>query len=277
MRAGWRAWPADSAALSRGGVRGAAWSGGAGRLALSALSVGVALVVWQVLSTQVIVSIVFPPVTATWAALRGGILSGELSGHLGVSLWRVLVGFAGGSLLGSVLGLLMGSFGLVRKFFDPYINFFRFITPIAWISPAVIWFGVGEGSKLFLIVYATMFIILVNTMAGVTHIHRDRIRMARAFGARPWQVFLHITLPASVGFILSGMRIGMGNSFMTVVGAEMLAGNNGLGYLIYSSRVFFNADVMFASIVVLGVLGFTADRLFALAQQRVFWRYQPGR
>lgn len=257
--------------------RDAPWRRAGGRVALSAASVLAGLLIWQVLSTQVIVSIVFPPATTTLATLWTSLTAGALGGHLVVSLQRILVGFAAGSLVGASLGLLMGSFGLVRKFFDPYINFFRFITPIAWISPAVIWFGVGEGSKFFLIIYATMFIVLVNTMAGVAHIHRDRVRMARAFGARPWQVFRYITLPGSVGFILQGMRIGMGNSFMTVIGAEMLAASNGVGFLVYSARVFFEADLMFAGIVTFGVLGFLADRLFALAQRRVFWRYQPGR
>lgn len=121
--------------------------------------------------------------------------------------------------------------------------------------------------------YATIFIVLVNTMAGVAHVHRDRIRMAQAFGARPWQVFRYVTLPTSVPFIVTGMRIGMGNSFMTVIGAEMLAGNNGLGYLIYSSRIFFRSDVMFGTIVILGVLGLAADRLFDLAQHRILRRY----
>lgn len=249
----------------------------AGRLTLSAISVAGALGLWQILSTQVFASILFPSVTATFAALVAGLASGELVSQLAVSLGRVVQGFLLGSLLGATLGLLMGSFGIVRQFFDPYVNFFRFITPIAWISPAVIWFGIGEGSKLFLIVYATVFIVLVNTMAGVRHIHRDRIRMARCFGARSWQIFLYVTLPACVGFVLTGMRIALGNSFMTVIGAEILAANNGLGYVIYSSRVFFKADVMFAGILILGVLGFGADRLFAHLQHRAFGRYAVAR
>ncbi|MBI3966086.1 MAG: ABC transporter permease [Chloroflexi bacterium] len=250
---------------------------GAGRLMLSTLSVAVALALWQLLSTQVFASILFPSVTATLTALVVGLASGELMSQLAISLGRVVQGFLLGSLLGASLGLLMGSFGVVRKFFDPYVNFFRFITPIAWISPAVIWFGIGESSKLFLIVYATVFIVLVNTMAGVRHIHRDRVRMARCFGARAWQIFLYVTLPACVGFILTGMRIALGNSFMTVIGAEILASNNGLGYVLYSSRVFFKADVMFACILILGVLGFAADRLFAYLQHRAFGRYASGR
>jgi NitT/TauT family transport system permease protein len=235
------------------------------------------LAIWQFTSTLVFHSILFPSAVKTAAALAATIASGTLTRDISVTLSRVLAGFAIGSLAGAMLGLLMGSVPVVRKFFEPYLNFFRFVTPIAWIAPATIWFGIGETSKLFLVVYATIFIVLVNTIAGVTHVHRDLVRMACAFGARGWQVFAYITLPATVPFILSGMRIGMGNSFMTVIGAELLAGNNGLGYLIYSSRVFFKSDVMFATILILGTLGFAADRIFDVAQHRFLWRYRPGR
>jgi NitT/TauT family transport system permease protein len=246
-------------------------------LALSGLSIAAGLVVWQFTSTRVFHSILFPSAAKTAAALVTTLVSGTLAKDLIATLDRVLAGFAIGSFAGALFGLLMGSVPIVRKFFEPYLNFFRFVTPIAWIAPATIWFGIGETSKLFLVVYATIFVVLVNTIAGVTHVHRDLVRMAQAFGGRGWQIFVYITLPATVPFILSGMRIAMGNSFMTVIGAELLAGNNGLGYLIYSSRVFFNSDVMFAAIVILGTLGFAADRIFHVAQHRLFWRYHPGR
>jgi len=245
-------------------------------LVLSLVSILGALVLWQITSTLVYRSILFPSFIKTAGALVATAREGLLLRDISATLSRVLIGFLVGSVGGVTLGLLMGSVPLVRTFFDPYLNFFRFVTPIAWIAPATIWFGVGETSRLFLVVYATIFIILVNTMAGVTRIHRDRVRMARAFGARSWQVFVYITLPATLPFILTGMRIGMGNSFMTVIGAEMLAGNNGLGYLIYSSRIYFKSDVMFATILILGILGFFADRVFDVAQRRFFWRYRAG-
>ena len=253
-----------------------AWAEASRSVALSALSIAALLVLWQLTSTLVFQSILFPSAARTAAALVASVRAGALPHDASITLLRVLVGFAIGSAAGAVLGLAMGSVTLVRTFFEPYLNFFRFVTPIAWIGPATIWFGIGEAAKLFLVVYATVFIVLVNTMAGVTHVHRDRVRMARAFGARPGQVFWHIVLPTCVPFILTGMRIGMGNSFMTVIGAEMLAGNNGLGYLIYSSRIFFRSDVMFATILVLGTLGFLADRVFVAAQHRLFARYRAS-
>jgi NitT/TauT family transport system permease protein len=252
-------------------------SGPRARMALSLLSLVFVLSLWQWSSALLDSSIIFPSAGATFAALFKQFGSGEIFNHIGITAYRVLAGFFLGSTSGALLGLLVGSFPLVRKFLEPYTNFFRFITPIAWVTPAVIWFGVGEGSKLFLVVYSTLFIVLLNTAFGVTHIHRDRLRMAHAFGAAPWQLFFYITLPATVGFILTGMRIALGNAFMTVVSVEVLSANSGLGYLIYSSRVYFRSDVMFAAILLLGGMGFSADRLFAWVQHRLLWRYQVGR
>jgi NitT/TauT family transport system permease protein len=245
---------------------------------LSFASILAGLVVWQLSATRLFDSILYPSAVDTIATLVREAAGGAIAKDIAITLGRVLAGFALGSALGASLGLLMGSFRIVLTFFRPIVNFFRCITPIAWIAPATIWFGIGETSKLFLVVYATMFIVLINTMAGISHVHPDRFRMARAFGASKLELFRLITIPASVPFILTGMRIGLGNSFMTVIGVEMLAGNNGLGYLIYSSRIFYRSDVMFACIIFLGIVGFAADRLFVLLRQKVLIRYevQPG-
>lgn len=245
------------------------------RAVLSIASVAAGLAVWQLTATVAFHSILYPSALATLTALAAELSNGELAHNIALTVGRVLAGFALGGALGALLGLLMGSFRLVRTFFRPLVDFFRFITPVAWIAPATIWFGIGETSKLFLVTYATLFIVLINTIAGVSHIHRDRFRMTQAFGANALQMFVRITIPASLPFIITGMRIGLGNSFMTVIGAEMLAGNNGLGYLIYSSRIFYRSDVMFAGILILGLLGFAADRLFVLLRRHALKRYAP--
>lgn len=246
------------------------------RLWTATLAIAAALVAWQ-FAALVFSSVLFPPVTETAVALVELFGVPELRGHIAVTVGRVLAGFLLGGLTGVVLGLTMGSITPVRRFFEPYLHFFRFVTPLAWVAPATIWFGTGEMPKLFLVIYATLFIVVINTIAGVTYIHRDKVRMARTFGAGRWVIFSRITLPMSVPFILVGMRIAMGNSFMTVIGAEMLSANNGLGYLIYSSRIYFESATMFATIFLLGVLGFAADRAFAQLQRRVFGRFEAVR
>lgn len=242
---------------------------------LAVLSVGLAIACWQILSGVVFRSVLFPSASDTISTLVSQLHNASFLSDLRATLYRVLLGFTLGSAGGMLLGLAMGSIRPVRAFFDPYLNFFRFVTPIAWIAPATIWFGIGDAAKLFLVVYATIFIVVINTMHGVSQIHRDRVRMARVFGASPWQLFARVTVPGTVPFILVGMRIGLGNSFMTVIGAEMLSGSNGLGHLIYASRVFFQSNVMFAAIIVLGIFGFLSDRLFVIAERRFFSRYQP--
>lgn len=237
------------------------------------LSVGAGVVLWQLLSGVVFRSVLFPTASDTLTTLAAEVHSGSFLHDLGATLYRVSLGFVIGSVGGAVIGFAMGSIGIVRRFLDPYLNFFRFVTPIAWIAPATIWFGIGETAKLFLVVYATVFIVVINTIHGVSRIHRDRLRMARVFGASSWQIFSRVTLPGTIPFVLVGMRIGLGNSFMTVIGAEMLSGNDGLGHLIYASRVFFRSDVMFATIILLGAFGYLSDRVFVLSQRRLLSRY----
>ena len=239
---------------------------------LSAATVATVLLAWQVLS-RLTGSVLFPSVSDTFSALITLAVSGALAEHIGHTLMRVFVGFVIGSVLGAALGLAMGSAVVIRRFFEPYVGFFRFVTPIVWIGPAIIWFGVGDKSTEFLIVYAAVFIVLLNTMAGVGHLHRDRVRMAQSFGASPWQLFTLVTFPATMPFVLTGLRMAMGNCMMTAVTAEIVAGNNGIGYLIYNSRVYFESDVMFACIVTLGVIGLFTDRIFVAAQRRLLRRY----
>jgi ABC-type nitrate/sulfonate/bicarbonate transport system permease component len=239
----------------------------------AALAVLAVLAAWQVLSALA-GSILFPSATDTFLAFLGLAASGTLLEHIAHTMRRVLVGFVIGGLLGAALGLIMGSVSLVRTLFEPYVNFFRFVTPIVWIGPAIIWFGVGDRPTEFLIAYASIFVVLINTMAGVGHLHRDRVRMAHAFGADAWQILALVIIPSAMPFVLTGLRIAMGNCVMTAVTAEIVAGNNGIGYLIYSSRVYFEFDIMFASIATLGVIGLLADRLFVIAERTLFWRYR---
>jgi ABC-type nitrate/sulfonate/bicarbonate transport system permease component len=265
--------PVTSARLSRPGRVGSA-------TLTSVVSVAVGLALWQAASLWVDVGILFPTFTATVARLLGLLrgadpVYGSLPAHVLASLGRVAAGFAIGSALGAAVGLVAGAVTPVRRLLEPHINFFRFVTPVAWISPAIVWFGIGETSKVFLIVYTTVFIVLVNTMVGVTHVARDRVRMARSFGAGPLQLFALIVLPSTVPFVLTGMRIAMGNSIATIVAAEMVAAREGVGYLIFFSRSYQGTDVMFAALLTLGAMGFVADRMFVAGNRLLLGRFQP--
>jgi NitT/TauT family transport system permease protein len=240
------------------------------------LSVLLLTLVWQVVAAAFFPPVLFPtPVMVVEAAVKE-VLAGRLISDCLVSLGRILAGFAIGCTLGASTGLLMGFVPVARRFLDPYIQFGRFVPSISLLSPALIWFGIGEGSKLFLITYTTTFIVLLNTLAAVLNVPRNKIRAAQCLGATRPQLFRLVVLPASLHGIFTGMRVGMGLSFTTVVAAEMIAADAGLGYLIINSRLWFHTDVVFLGIIMLGTLGYLADKTFQAVVNRFAWRYAPS-
>ncbi len=200
--------------------------------------------------------------------------SGELVSGIGASYYRVLAGWLIGAGLGVPVGLLIGWVPMLRRAVEPYVQFFRFVPPIAFVTLAVIWLGLGEASKISLIVYTTTFIVVLNTMVGVFTVEREKLRAAACLGARPVQVILHVVIPATIPHIITGMRLGMGNSFMTVVSAEMVAAESGIGYLIYNARLFMQTDRAFAGIITVGTMGLIADFVFRWLVARLLYRYQ---
>jgi NitT/TauT family transport system permease protein len=233
------------------------------------------ILVWHLIATTFFKPQFFPGPLLVLATGQEMLASWELFEHIGVSLQRILAGFFLGSVLAAPAGLLMGSSRLVRAMFDPYTQFFRFVPSIAWLTPVVLWFGIGETPKILIIVYTTTFIVLINTMVGVSHIAPNKLRAAACLGATPVQAFCHVTLPASLPFILTGMRLAMGNSFATVVAAEMIAADTGLGYLIFNSRLWMATDKIFIGIVCLGMLGLMTDRFFRYLIVRFAHQYGP--
>src|SRR6266478_6487330 len=155
-------------------------------------------VIWHLASVYLVGSVLFPPPTLVFK--KGVVLvrNGVLFEHLWASAQRILAGFIAGSLLGIPIGLAMGSFRPVRKVLEPYTEFLRFIPSVAMITVAVIWFGIGEASKVFLIIYTTIFIVILNTAAGVSAIAPNKIRAAESLGASRAQIFFHVALPATV-------------------------------------------------------------------------------
>jgi NitT/TauT family transport system permease protein len=232
-------------------------------------------VLWHLASVFIVRSVLFPPPLQVIATGYELALDGVLGEQIAVSMQRILIGFAGGSAIGVPVGLAIGSFGSVRRLLEPYTEFFRFIPATAMITVAVIWFGIGEASKIFLIIYTTVFVVIVNTAAGVGAVAPNKIRAAQSLGASRRQIFLHVALPATVPYILTGMRSAMGNSFITIIAAELIAANAGLGKMIWDARLFMLVDQIFVALVMLGLLGFITDRLFRWAIYTFAGRYAP--
>ena len=246
-----------------------------GNLAGYIIGFGSLFAIWHLASIYLLNSILFPPPVRVIAKAIELAQDGTLWENASISLQRIALGFFFGSLIGIPLGLAIGSFGIVRRLLEPYTEFLRFIPATALITVAVIWFGIGEGSKIFLIIYTTVFIVIINTAAGVSAVAPNKIRAARSLGANPAQVFLFVALPATVPFILTGMRLAMANSFVTIIAAELVAANAGLGKMIWDARLYMLVDQIFVALLVLGLLGFTADRLFRWAIYAFAGRFSP--
>jgi NitT/TauT family transport system permease protein len=241
-------------------------------LVLTTLSVLAGIVLWMVASRS-LDSPLFPSPAAIAHAMLGMLRNGVLLADLAVSLRRIAIGFVLGCAVGIPLGLAMGLFPLARAFCDPVVQFLRFVPPIAWLIPAIMWFGIGETSKVLIIFYMTVFLVLLNTMAGVAAIPRNQLRAAENYGLNGWQLFAWVVFPATMSYSLAGARIAMGNSFAAVVGAELIAADAGLGYRIVESGKWMAMDEMFAAMLTLGVLGIAADRLVRALTGRSLRRY----
>ncbi|MFJ8925236.1 ABC transporter permease [Streptomyces sp. NPDC102364] len=175
--------------------------------------------------------------------------------------------------MGAPIGLLIGQIRIVRQLLEPYIEFFRFIPPVAFVTLAVVWLGIGESSKIVLIFYTAVFIVTLNTSAGVMAVNESKLRAAASLGASRRQILQRIVLPSTVPYILTGARLAMGNSFLTIVSAEIVASQVGLGSLIWTSRNYGRIDWVFVGIITLGVLGLVYDRVLRVIAVRVLHKY----
>jgi len=241
-----------------------------------AASFSLFFLVWHVAAVYVVQSVLFPPPLEVFQRAIELIEQGELFSNIAVSLRRIFLGFLLGAAVGVPLGLGIASFATVRAIIEPWTEFLRFIPSVAMITIAVIWFGIGEESKIFLIFYTTVFIVIINTAAGVAAISKNKIRAARVLGATPWQIFFLVSLPGTVPFIVTGMRIAMANSFTTIVAAEMVSAHEGLGVMLWNARLYMQVPDIFVALVSLGVLGLLADKLFRMASAKLTASYSSN-
>jgi ABC-type nitrate/sulfonate/bicarbonate transport system permease component len=178
-----------------------------------------------------------------------------------------------GSLFGIALGVLVGRIRLVHDLLDPIIELLRYLSPTAMIPIAIIWFGIGEMSKYFLIFWGTFFIVTINTTAGVMRAPVARQRAAECLGANQLQIFALVVVPSAVPYIVTGMRIAMASSFMSIIPAEILAADSGIGYLLQKSSMLLQTNRIFVALLTICILGFAVDRIFRLIADRILARY----
>lgn len=201
------------------------------------------------------------------------IKDGSLFQFIGISLGRIISGWILGNLIGIPIGLLMGRVKAVKMLVDPILNFFRFVPALAFLTLFLLWFGVGETGKVILIMYATTFTVMLNTEAGVSNVQKEKIRAARCLGASESQIMFNVIVPAAVPYIFTGMRLAMGGSFAAIVGAEMLAANKGVGYLIWTSRLYFKIEWIFIGLICLGLMGYFTDKILVTVASLTMKKY----
>jgi len=242
-------------------------------LLLSTASLAIAFAIWQLLSTYIFNPFLIPPPVEVIRTAIPMIMSGEIFADVSISMVRVLVGFISGSLMGILFGVLLGRIRILHELLDPIMELLRYLSPTAMIPIAVIWFGIGEMSKYFLIFWGTFFIVLVNTTAGVWRAPIARQRAAECLGANRLEIFVMVVIPSAVPYIVTGMRVAMASSFMSIIPAEILAADSGIGYLLQKSSLLLQTNRIFVALLTICILGFAVDRLFRLFVERVLARY----
>jgi len=195
--------------------------------------------------------------------------SGQLFVDLFASLQRVLTGFALGVALAIPVGFLMGWYKVARGLIEPFVQFFRMIPPLAVIPLAIVTMGIGETPKVFVIFLAAFLSSVVATFQGVVNVDKTLINAARVLGANDTTIFRRVIIPASTPFILVGMRIGLGSAWATVVAAELIAAQSGLGFRMQQAQLYYDLPTIFVSLVTIGVLGLAMDRLLLSAETRL--------
>lgn len=235
-------------------------------LLLSTISVVAGIGIWWLLSVSG-----FRLPTPVEVVVRAGELAadGTLGSDIVASLTRVLIGFALGTAVAIPVGFLMGWYAWARGLIEPWIQFFRTIPPLAIIPLAIVLLGIGEEPKILVIFLAAFFSCVISTFQGVVNVDRTLINAARVLGSNDAGIFVRVVVPASVPFILVGMRVGLGAAWATLVAAELIAAQAGLGYRMQQAQLYYDLPTIFVGLIVIGVLGLVMDRLLLLAEKKL--------
>ncbi len=235
------------------------------------------LTVWQLASTYVPGAPLLLPAPLRIVSVYVDLLrSGELVVHSAASLARVLGGTLIAAAVALPLGVLVGWFPTFGYAADVVVEMLRPIPPIAWIPLSILWFGIGSGAAVFIIVVGAFFPLLLNTVLGVKGVPRGLLEAARVLGVRRRdQLFWKVVLPAALPAVITGLRISLGIAWMCVVASEMVSITSGLGYLIMDARMFYRTDVVLAGMFTIGVLGLAINALMRAFERRVL-RYRVG-
>ncbi|MGU3521632.1 taurine ABC transporter permease TauC [Enterobacteriaceae bacterium C23F] len=229
---------------------------------------------WTVTALQLIAPLFLPPPGAVFNKLLTiagpqGFMDATLWQHLAASLTRILIALVAATLVGIPVGIAMGLSPTVRGIFDPLIELYRPIPPLAYLPLMVIWFGIGETSKILLIYLAIFAPVAMSALAGVKSVQQVRLRATQSLGASRAQILWFVILPGALPEILTGLRIGLGVGWSTLVAAELIAATRGLGFMVQSAGEFLATDVVLAGIAVIAIIAFVLELGLRALQRRL--------
>ena len=237
------------------------------------------LLAWQAVSTwQLLPEQYLRNISSPWAVVQAGwglLTSGELWGHLGISAARAAAGLLVGGVVGLTLGVATGLSPLLRTLLDTTLQMLRNIPHLALVPLVILWIGIDESAKVFLVALGTFFPIYLNTFHGIRNVDASLIEMAQSYGLKGSRLFKEVILPGALPSVLVGLRFSLGIMWLTLIVAETISASSGIGYLAMHAREFFQADVIIFTILVYAALGFVADWIARQVEKRLL-RWNPA-
>lgn len=236
------------------------------------------LALWQLIAYfKVFPDYALPTPKAVLMSFQEEILSARLINDIIASLWRIAIGFLLSAILAIPVGLCLGQSRFFRTAFIPFLNFFRFLSPLAWIPFAILWFHIGDKPAVFLIFLATFFPLTLSIISAVATIPEIYFRVARDHHYKGFELLFKVTFPAILPQLITALRICYGISWVVIVAAEMVGCQDGLGYGIWDARNGLRLDTAVAYMITIGVLGMAIDRLFLQFTKLNYIKWGYGR
>jgi ABC-type nitrate/sulfonate/bicarbonate transport system permease component len=230
----------------------------------------IVIMIWKIVTyLRIFDPVILPSPESVGQAFLSEMVSGELLKHIQISLYRVFLGFGIGSAMAVSLGLLIGWSEKAKSFVDPIVEIVRPIPPMAWIPLSILWFGIGELPKIFIIILGVFFPVLTNTVVGVRSIEKGLLKLARSMGLKGFRLFKEVIVFGASPFIITGLRIGLGFGWMCLVTAELIAAQAGLGYMIEEAKMLLLTNKVILGMLTIGFLGILIDRLIVRLEKIV--------
>lgn len=225
---------------------------------------------WEIICRLGLVNPLFLPAPSNVLLTLGKLLkSGELATHVSVSLYRALLGFLLAVVIAVPHGILIAWFRTVEDITNPLVELFRPIPAVALIPVAILWFGIGNVSKIVIIAFACYFPIILNTISGVRQVDVNLLKVAKLFGANRMQTLTKIILPSALPFIMTGLRLGIAVALILLIITEMIGARSGLGFMIIDAEYTFKTERMFAGIFTIGVIGFLLNEIMVRIERKL--------